>query len=229
VSRERYETWIEQVRRVAGRVECTDQTPQSLSALALLVHALVPDVIAEIGVGFGLSLRTWVDATEGMETRILAVDRDFGALDRSLGALPLDSSRVRRILADASAVMFQNEWGETDIALLYVDAHGASIMQHVLRSIVPTLPLCSVIAVDDLWYSPETLTDENLLGFYSTRIERYFRHSRRPPPHKFASYWQGGSYYGFPEVVPLMAWVNARRVELTQPDGTKHVYFWRPE
>jgi len=225
----RFEEWIEQVRKVAGRLECTDQTPQSLEAFTRLAQTECPTVIVEIGVGYGLSLRAWVSATKGTMTRILAVDRNFGALDRSLAVLPLNPSRVRRIEADACEIMFRNEWKVGDRVLLYVDAHGASIMQHVLGSIVPTLPLCSVIAVDDLWYSPETLADENLLGFYLTHVERYFRHSRKSPPHKYAPYWEGGSYYGFSEVVPLMAWVNARKIELTQPDGTKHVYFWRPE
>lgn len=225
-----YGEWIEQVRRVAGRLVCTDQTPESLEAFTRLAQAERPTVIVEIGVGYGLSLRAWVSATRGTTTRILAVDRNFGALDKSLAVLPLNPSRVRRIEADASEVTFRNEWKAGDKVLLYVDAHGTDIMAHVLENVVPTLPPDNIVIVDDLWHSPEVLDDASLSGFYLTSVAQYFRDSGRMPPHKFATYWVGGSFYGFSEVVPLMAWVNARQIRLAYgQDGTKHVYFsWRP-
>ena len=226
MSDNQFAEWIEQVRKVAGRLECTDQTPQSLEAFTRLARSGCPTVIVEIGVGYGLSLRAWVSATKGTTARILAVDRNFGALDKSLAVLPLNPSRVRRIEADASEIMFRNEWKAGDRVLFYVDAHGTDIMEHVLDDIVPSLPAGSVVIVDDLWYSREILTPDNLVGFYLSSISRYFCNSGKMPPHKYAPYWEGGSFYGFSEVVPLMVWINERKIVLEQEPNIKHIS-WR--
>ncbi|MDI6853136.1 MAG: glycosyltransferase [Deltaproteobacteria bacterium] len=209
-----FEALIRILARHQQRLYYRDQSPAGLAALVKLAEAHQPTKIVELGTLSGLSLRAWLAADTQAE--IIAVDLSFAALQQSLKPAPLDLCRVRLLERNIRQTDFRRLWEPGDRVLLYLDAHDqpdAPIMEHLLEQALPILPAGSLVVVDDLWYSPETLTPANARAFFRNRVF----HEIDPLQcfsGAYASYWQGGSFMGFAEVGPFIAWVNARRIPL---------------
>ncbi|MFH1135484.1 MAG: tetratricopeptide repeat protein [Pseudomonadota bacterium] len=219
---EKFLAWIKALARVQKQLYFRDQTISSLGALAGLVEKYRPTLVVELGTLSGLSLRTWLAADP--DVRVTAVDLSFKALYQSRELLDVDLSRVELVEKNILEVDFPALWTRRDRVLFFVDAHdlpGVPIMEHVLKTAVPFLPPGSVLAVDDLWFSPEPLDGPAGPDFFRRVFEREIDTLQCFSGY-FAPYWRGGSFFGFPEVAPLLEWAARRRAEL-QVKGDKMV------
>lgn len=219
---------IAALARNQRRLYLRDQSPRTLAALVKLAQSHQPTKIIELGTLSGLSLRAWLAA--GTQAEIVAVDLSFAALHQSLKVAPLDLSRVRLLEQDILKTDFRRLWEPHDRVLLYVDAHDqpdSPIMEHLLAHALPLLPPGSLVVVDDLWHSPETLSAENAGEFFRRRVMDDIDPLQCFAGH-FAPYWRGGCFMGFAEVQPLLAWVNARKISLHFHQDHKFVSFAWP-
>lgn len=220
---------IERVGALNRQLYYRDQTVQGLTWLVRQAESFGPTRIIEIGTLFGLSLRAWLAAA--VKARVTAVDLSFKALAISREIYPLDMSRVDLIETDALKLDFANLWNMEDRVLLFIDAHdrpGVYIMDHCLRSARKYLPPGSLVMVDDLWFSPENLTGEKAKEFFQQRIINEIDPLQCFEGH-YISYWQGGSFFGFREVIPLISWINENRIELFFDADGKSVGFYWPD
>lgn len=216
--------WIDSFAKASNHLYYRDQSPESLMALVELVQHYQPTKIIELGTLSGLSLRTWL-ATEIAD--IVAIDLSFQSLYYSQQILPLDLSRVKLLEQNILTTDFNQLWNAQDKVLFYVDAHDQAqvpIMEYVLHQALPILPSGSVIVIDDLWYSPTRLSKESAQQFFETTVIHDID-SLQCFDGYYAPYWQGGSFLGFAEVVPLMSWVNLHQVKLQRKPGVKSVWF----
>lgn len=226
--KEKFRKWIAKFASAQNRLYCRDQTPESLNALVNFVHYYEPTKIIELGTFSGLSLRTWLSADTQAE--VIAIDLSFQHLYESQKIVPIDLSRVKLIEQNALQTDFSRLWQADDKVLFYVDAHdlpNMPIMKHFLSNAVPALPTGSVVIVDDLWYSPTTLTNDNAGQFFENIILNEIDLMQCFEGF-YAPYWKGGSFFGFPEVIPLMEWVNCNQVSLIFEQGIKSVTFEWP-
>jgi hypothetical protein len=188
-----------------------------------------PTKIIEIGTLSGMSLRAWIHARGDHD--IYAIDLSFKPLIRSQKIIPLDLSRVKCIEQNVMTVKFDQIWQASDRVLLYIDAHdlpNVPIMSFMLNQVVPKLPKGSVVAIDDLWYSQNQLSDHNSGSFFEKVVIPQFD----PIIYRrlfHAPYWKGGAFVGFQEVIPLMEWSWMRGVNLNIQSGVKMVYFQVPQ
>lgn len=218
-------TWIQCIAAAENRLYYRDQTVDSLLYLVDMANTVKPDRIVELGTLSGLSLRTWRAAAP--DTPVTAIDLSFQPLMRSREIMPLDLTNVTLLEQDILTVDFASLWQPDERVILYIDAHdlsGVQIMQYLLDTAIPALPPGSLVMVDDVWYSPETLDQSD--------AERFFKEvviNEIDPLQCFdgyyASYWKGGSFFGFLEVIPLLEWVNKNRIELAFKPGIKSVAF----
>lgn len=221
----RLESLLTTIAASESRLYYRDQTVESLNALLEAVASYQPTKVVELGTLSGVSLRTWLNADPSLT--VTAIDLSFDALLRSKSLLPFDSSRVVLVQQDILSVDFSSLWTKEDRVLFYVDAHddhGVPIMDYVLRTALPALPAGSVVMVDDLWYSADTLDESNIQSFFDTIMLDEIDPLQCFDGY-YASYWKGGSFFGFLEVIPLLEWVNSNRVELAYRSGIKSVAF----
>jgi len=226
----KFNNWLVKIAFAQNRLYYRDQTPESLNDLVKLVDQYKPTKIVELGTLSGLSLRTWLSADTDAE--IIAIDLSFEALRQSREIIPVDLARVKLLEQDILKTDFSRLWGSEDRALLYIDAHdqpNVPIMDHVLRNALPALPSGSMVVVDDLWHSPATLSSKTALQFFKNIVINEIDPLQCFQGY-YAPYWKGGSFFGFREVIPLMAWVNKNQIDLVFKPGIKSVVFeWKQQ
>ncbi len=210
------------------RLYLRDQTPASLATLIKLAEEFQPTRIVELGTYMGLSLRAWLAAPTS--ARLTAIDLSFAPLRESLALAPADLSRVTLLEQDILQTDFSRLWGNGDRVLLYVDAHDqpqAPLMTHILNNALPALPPGSLVVVDDVWYSPTPLDSSTVKDFFRSKVLPEIDPLQCFAGH-YASYWQGGAFLGFAEVIPLLTWTNQLRLNLTVHPEAKLVSFAWP-
>ena len=141
--RDLFRQWIDAMASADNRLYYRDQTPEALQWLAETVHRVAPTRIVELGTLAGLSLRTFIEATQGSGAGISAVDLSFNTLRESAGRVPLDLSRVQLLERNILELDFSSLWTAKDTVLLFVDAHDqpqAPIMAYLLEHALPCLP-----------------------------------------------------------------------------------------
>ncbi|MDR2745645.1 MAG: hypothetical protein LBB66_10720 [Desulfovibrio sp.] len=202
-----------------------DQTPASAQSLRDLASAFRPSLIVELGTLSGLSLRIWLAAAP--QAAVKAIDLDFSPLRRSATCFPLDWSKIDLIQTNILKLNFSSLWSERDRVLLFVDAHDlpdTPIMAHVLKNAIPLLPLGSLVVVDDVWHSPEPIDATNSRRLFKEHVLPQIDELLCFDAH-YAPYHGGGSFFGFPEVAPLLRYVNRHGIRLEFTPGVKHVAF----
>ena len=217
--------WIDALAAMDHRLYYRDQSPETLTSLWSLARRFDPTVIVELGTLGGLSLRTWLAASE--RAKVVAIDLSFAKLAQTRRTLPVDLSRVALLEQDILKVDFSRLWTAQDRVALFVDAHdlpNVPIMQHVLMTALPSLPDGSLVVVDDLWFSEQTLTRDNAEAFLARRVVNEIDELQCFKGY-FAPYHEGGSFMGFAEVLPLLDFVNRYRIKLMHEEGSKHVHF----
>ncbi len=223
-----FKDWISKFASAQNRLYYRDQTPESLNALVNFVHHYKPTKIIELGTLSGLSLRTWL-STE-TQAEIIAIDLSFKPLYESQKIVPVDLSRVKLLEQNALQTDYSQLWHPNDKVLFYFDAHdlpNVPIMRHFLSNAVPALPAGSVVIIDDLWYSPTTLTNDNARQFFENTVLNEIDPLQCFDGY-YAPYWKGGSFFGFLEVIPLMEWANRNQISLIFEHGIKSVTFEWP-
>jgi predicted O-methyltransferase YrrM len=224
---EPFRHWFETFATASNCLYYRDQSPESLMTLVELVHHYQPTQIIELGTLSGVSLRTWL-ATNTV-ANIVAINFSFQSLYQSQQVLPVELARVTLLEQNILTTDFGQLWNPQDTVLLYIDAHDqpqVPIMEYVLRQAWSILPRGSVVVVDDLWYSPILLSKETAPPFLETTVLNDIDPLQCFEGY-YAPYWEGGSFFGFAEMVPLMRWVNQQRVELHRKVGVKSVWFER--
>jgi len=225
-----FDKLISSMADAENRLYYRDQSAQTMSSLARYARELNPSVIVELGTLAGLSLRTWIASTE--QAKIYAVDLSFKALNETRHLLPIDLSRVTLLEQDILKTDFPSLWTAQDRVIFFVDAHdlpNVPIMEHVLTTALPSLPDGSMVVVDDLWFSEERLTHDNAKSFLDNGVVGEIDELQCFEGH-YAPYHAGGSFMGFAEVRPLLAFVNQHGIELIHDKGAKHVRFvWKKE
>ncbi len=221
-----FQHWISLVAEAESRLYYRDQTPESMEVLANLAREFQPTVIVELGTHYGLSLRAW--RAGAPKAKIIALDLNFAPLEKSISLLPLDTEGIVFIQKDILRVDFTNFWNADDRVLFFIDAHdlpNVPITPHVLRNAVPHLPEGSLVIVDDIWFSRETLTDATARAFLEDEV--------RPKIDEvltldafYAPYHKGGSFVGFPEVLPLLRYANKHHIDLQWNPVSKNVAFY---
>jgi hypothetical protein len=207
--------WIQTASKQAKR-ELQDQTESSLQALMKVARRFEPDRIVELGTGYGLSLRAWLEVTE---CPVVSVDCCHRFVAECIDAQLFTAEELERVQFVERDVrelaMPYDLWpSRRERVLLYVDVPGAKTMKNILYSL-PSLPSGSLVVVDDMW-----LTDVFwLLGAWHVNFlsDSLGCESRAP-------YWLGGTWHGFPGVVPLLDWINERMIVLWPM--TKFAWFW---
>lgn len=217
--------WLKAIAAIQHRLYYRDQSVASLQSLTNVVQSHNPTVIIELGTLSGLSLRTWLLASQ--TAHVHAVDLSFKSLRESSDIFPVDLSRVTLHEQDILTLDFPSLWNENDRVLLFVDAHDlpdVPIMEHVLRTALPFLPRGSLVVVDDLWHSSKRLVQNTVQEHFDTKQLAAIDELQCFNGH-FAPYHAGGSFMGFLEAIPLLEFVNSRGIILQfEPDG-KHVWF----
>ncbi len=222
--------WIGTLASLDNRLYYRDQSPQTLAALSALACDFDPSVIVELGTLGGLSLRTWLAASE--RARVIAVDLSFARLAQTRRVLPLDLSRVTLLEQDILKTDFASLWTPRDRVILFVDAHDlpqVPIMRYVLATALPALPDGSLVVVDDVWFSEQRLTRDNARAFLDDHVVAEIDELQCFNGH-FAPYHASGSFMGFAEVIPLLDFINEHGIELAHEQGGKHVWFtWKKD
>ena len=77
--------WIASMAQAENRLYYRDQSTETMASLARYARELQPSVVVEMGTLAGLSLRTWVAATE--RTKIHAIDLSFKKLHETKALL----------------------------------------------------------------------------------------------------------------------------------------------
>jgi len=220
-----FRDWLAKLAVAQHRLYLRDQTPESLMNLVELVYRYQPTKIIELGTLAGLSLRTWIACDSSAD--LVAIDLSFSSLYQSQAILPLDLSKVKLLEQDILQTDFRQLWSSQDKVLFYVDAHDepqVPIMDYVLQEALPKLPAGSVVVIDDVWYSSTSLSKENVQQFFEKVVLNEIDPLQCFQGY-YASYWLGGSFLGFREVIPLLKWVNQQRVKLDFKPGIKSVSF----
>ncbi|MBN1359584.1 MAG: glycosyltransferase [Sedimentisphaerales bacterium] len=217
--------WLKVLSAMDNRLYYRDQSPQTLAALWSLARDFDPTVIVELGTLGGLSLRTWLAATE--RARVVAIDLSFTKLAQTRRLLPADLSRVTLLEQDILKTDFASRWTAQDRVVLFVDAHDlphVPIMEHVLAHALPALPDGSLVIVDDLWFSEQRLTHDSARAFLESRVVGEIDELQCFNGH-YAPYHERGSFMGFAEVIPLLDFVNRYGVTLVYEQRGKHAHF----
>lgn len=220
------DTWISTVIQIEQRPNYKDQTPRSLLELRKIAEKFKPTLIIEIGTSSGMSLRTWLSLDD---VRVVAIDLSFSHLQTSHKYLPIDSSRLKLFETDILNVDISEFWNKNERVLVFVDAHdmpGVPIMEKLLLEAFPNLPSDNLVVVDDLWYSPKLLTKDTIRSYFADIVLKEIDPTQ-DFSGKAAHYWEGGSFFGFDEVIPLMSWMNTHQVKALHNFG-KCLYFQYP-
>lgn len=227
--RDKYAQWIKALADYqGGRPHFSDQQPQSLLVLKRLVEIHKPERVVELGTAHGLSTRLWLEEMTP-SAEIVCVDAGFTPLKGSASVLPVDLSRLTLLEKWVHDVDLRALWADDRKTLLYVDIH--SDHSHVFDAI-PSLPPGSIVVFDDLWYSEEELTTQELRdAFLHETVEPQIDYTAPKAiwPLAWDTYWKGGTFWGFPEVHFLCQWTSANKVKLHWEEGAKVVWFIWPQ
>lgn len=208
------QSWITTLAATHNQWGVKDPAPEPLIALVNLANQHQPTKIIDLGTGWGLSLRAWLLAKVSAE--ITTLDRSLTSLEQSQTVLPINLSRVKTLEQDILLTDFSSLWQTSDRVLLYLDIPdqpGVPVIDYLLRTAIPSLPTGSLVAIANLWYSPNTLTPENVQKFWEICVSSDIDPLQGFTGH-YAHYWQGGSVFGDRNVIPLMKWINTQKIAL---------------
>jgi predicted O-methyltransferase YrrM len=220
-----FSSWLTVIQNCSRRLYYRDQSVSSLIQLDMLAQETDPTVIIEVGTFNGISLRTWLRASNA--ATIHSFDLSFGPLKESRNVLELDDERVRYYDSDVLKESFTGCWTEQDRVIFYVNAHdapNAPIMNHILKEAIPLLPENSVVVVDDVWFCPLECTADNAQMFFGEVVSKDIDTTLSMDAW-YASYHKGGFFVGFREISPLLQFINERKWELRGDGWTKVVCF----
>jgi len=182
---------LEYRRVVASPADLTEAQYHQLYAMTL---DLAPDLVVELGRGYGNTTAVFTEAANAIGARVVSV-----SFDNERGWSTRTAPRLRELVPetwfepltiieqDIMELDFRDLLGAARRVLLWWDAHGDELGRFVLAEIVPLLAEReNVIAVHDV---------------HDVRFERVERDYVRTDG--WPTYWQGHLSSAFDEIVPL--------------------------
>lgn len=222
-----FESWHNTLQAHFPQQYRANHTPHSLLALYKLVKRFRPDAIVEIGTGFGLSTRALNLALgKGVLTTIEGSQYYW---NRSREYLPVTEEQLKNMLIlnlDPRGVDIPKCWEEYEKVLLFHSTHGLGPAKHVIEA-TKKLPRLSIVVVDNMWYSEETIDADTVEIFWFEQAVQHVDPKSPIRPRDYADYWEGGSWFGYSEINAVMAHVNTQQIQL-QELKPKMAY-WRIE
>jgi FkbM family methyltransferase len=177
---------------------------QYLQVLALTLD-FAPDLVIELGRGYGNTTCVFTEAASRLDARVVSVGYDFerGWTQRTAPRLAevvpagwLERLRVYEL--DIMELDFAPVIGDARRVLLWWDAHGDELARHLLAELLPLLQQReNLIAVHDV---SDARHDQ---------VERGYERADGWP-----NYWQGHLVCPFDEIVPLYDFCSRNALEL---------------
>ncbi len=190
-----------------GREEYNDQDLHSLTCLWLLAASHRPEVIIEIGTGFGCSLSVWIFYGEA---EVHAVDVGFDSWRQMQEFAPLAAPQLTLHEKKASKVNFK-KLIRGRRTLFWLDAHDGE-REQIFK---PVLVECVFPILRRI---PHTFAMHDVSQCAADFVPTYKGH--RGPFRTHDDRW----WAGFPEVRPLVEWANATGTILNKPDAILREY-----
>jgi cephalosporin hydroxylase len=173
---------------------------ENWSDLYELTLAFRPDLILELGRGYGNSTCVFTEAANAFGCRVVSVGFDSEHAWETRSAPRLEDivdadwfAPLTVLHEDITTLDFHGLLAGSERALVFWDAHGADVAQAVLGSLFPTLPAANRVVVDDIWAVP------NRYGFE-------------------AEHRGGPLGSSFDEIVPLWEYLSERQIEFEVGD-----------
>ena len=154
-----------------------------------------PEVVLELGRGYGNSTCVFTEAASAVRCRVISVGfdaehawetRTAPRLKRVVDATWFTPLTV--VQDDITTLDFEPLVGGSNRTLVYWDAHGADVADAVMDRLFPALPAANQVVVDDIWPTPSRYG----LG---------------------AEYQAGPLWSQFEEVLPLWEFLSERQIE----------------
>jgi cephalosporin hydroxylase len=124
--------------------------------------AFRPDLILELGRGYGNSTCIFTEAANEIRCRVVSIGFDSEdawqtrTAQRLLPAVGEDWFAPLVVLReDLTKTDFRPILNRSNRVLVFWDAHGTDVADAVLGRLVPALPATNQIIVDDIWSTPE--------------------------------------------------------------------------
>lgn len=138
-----------------------------------------PDLILELGRGWGNSTCVLTEAAHSIRAKTISVSFDTGEVWTTLTAPrllkhvgPKWFKRLTVIQADITQVDFRPLVGKARRVMVFWDAHGLDVGEAVVGNLLPLLPRGSLILVDDVFLkSPSTVNAPYLKGPLASTYE----------------------------------------------------------
>jgi cephalosporin hydroxylase len=178
-----------------------DLPVENWSDLYELTLAFRPDLILELGRGYGNSTCVFTEAASALGCRVVSVGFDSEHAWEKRSAPRLEDivdaewfAPLTVLQDDITTLDFQMLLAGSERTLVFWDAHGADVAQAVLEGLLPMLPAENRVVVDDIWDTPPS---------------RYGLE---------AEYRAGPLSSAFEEVVPLWGYLSERQIEFEMGD-----------
>jgi hypothetical protein len=168
---------------------------ENWSELYDLTVAYRPDVVIELGRGWGNSTCVFTEAANVVGCRVFSIGfdsehawetRTAPRLEQAVGANWFKPLTV--LHDDITTLDFQPLLAGSTRTLVFWDAHGADVAEAVLGGLLPKLPVENKVVVDDIWRTP------NRYG-------------------KQAEYQAGPLWSLFEEMLPLWEYLTERQIK----------------
>ena len=181
---------------------------ESWPQLYELTCAFRPDLVLELGRGYGNSTAVFTEAAQAIACRVVSIGFDSEQAWETRTAPRLSPvvgaewfAPLTVIQDDITTIDFQPLVEGSTRTLVYWDAHGTDVADAVLHRLVPLLPPENKIVVDDVWPAPEQ---------YGQRAE----------------YRAGPLWSMFDEILPL--WEYLSQGDIPFESGNRWVTFTAP-
>jgi hypothetical protein len=121
-----------------------------------------PDLVIELGRGYGNSTAVFTEAAQSLQCRVVSIGFDTEHAWETLTAPRLERvvepdwfAPLTVIQDDITTFDFRPLLAGNTRALVYWDAHGADVADAIFERLIPALPQENAIVVDDVWQVPE--------------------------------------------------------------------------
>jgi hypothetical protein len=173
---------------------------ESWSELYDLTVAFRPDLVLELGRGWGNSTCVFTEAANTLGCRVISIGFDSERAWETRTALRMKQivdpdwfEPLTVVQDDITTLDFDPLLDGSTRTLVYWDAHGGEVAEAVLGRLLPALPTENKVVVDDIWRTP------TLYGLQ-------------------AEYRAGPLWSQFEEMLPVWDYLSERQIEFESGD-----------
>jgi hypothetical protein len=173
---------------------------ENWSELYDLTVAFRPDVVLELGRGYGNSTCVFTEAANVLDARVFSVGFDSEHAWETRSAPRLQQvvgadwfAPLTVVHDDITTLEFEPLLAASSRTFVYWDAHGPEVAEAVLGRLFPALPPENRVVVDDIWSTPDR---------YGLQAE----------------YRAGPLWSQFEEVLPLWEYLTKRDIDFESGD-----------